>query len=120
MVEIIADTVKDAENCVRDIKNWLAVFKTEYELPDEIINKIDEKMTAIAEKMGVVTCKITGETVEASDEELKAIEDIIRDVKNWVAVFKTEYEQQMKEEAVNKLNQKLEELAIKAGNIKCI
>ncbi len=119
MVEVIADTIKDAENCVRDIKNWLAVFKTEYNLPDEVVDKINEKMTTIAEKMGVVSCKITGETVEANDEELKAIEDIVRDTKNWVAVFKTEYEQAMTDEAVNKLNEKLGELAVKAGNIKC-
>ena len=111
--------MRAAEDTLRDLKNWLAVFKTEYEVPEEIIKVLDEKFEEIAKKVGDISCKIEGEEIEADEEQQKEVEDIIRDTKNWIEVFKTEYEQQMKDEVKEKLFEKLESLAEKIRDIEC-
>lgn len=119
MVKIVASTVKTAEDTVRDLKNWLAVFKTEYDVPEEVMKTLNEKFEEITKKTGNISCKIEGEEVEADEEQQKDVEELIRDVKNWIAVFKTEYEQKMTDEVRKILFEKLEDLAVKIGDIKC-
>ena len=43
------------ENDIRDIVNWLAVFKEEYGIADEAVNVLREKLEALARKASV--CK---------------------------------------------------------------
>ena len=49
--------LQDIENEVRNLKNWVAVFAQEYSLPEEALNKLNEKVDQIAQKVGAITCK---------------------------------------------------------------
>lgn len=51
------------------------------------------------------------------DKSIKDVENALRDMMNWVAVFAGEYN--VAKEAVDKLNEKIQEIAQLAGNIKC-
>ena len=55
--KIDVNAVKNAENSVRDLKNWVAVFSQEYELPEEAVDKLNEKVEEIAKKIGAISCK---------------------------------------------------------------
>lgn len=44
-------TVKEAANALRDLKNWIFVFAEEYDLPEEAVNKLHEKVDDVAEKL---------------------------------------------------------------------
>ena len=50
-----ASKIEAAANALRDAKNWLAVFKTEYDINDEAINKLHEKLDEVGEKIGQIT-----------------------------------------------------------------
>ena len=50
------------------------------------------------------------------DKKIVEVEDDIRDLVNWLAVFQEEYD--IAEEAVSVLRQKLEKLAKKVGTLK--
>ena len=41
------------ENDIRDIVNWLAVFKEEYGIPDDAVDVLKEKLEALAKKASV-------------------------------------------------------------------
>ena len=58
-----------------------------------------------------------GKKPEPSASDLKAIENEIRDILNWVAVFEEEYD--FDKEVVDKLKSKLESVAKKIGSISC-
>lgn len=49
--------VKNAENSVRDLKNWIFVFAKEYDLPKEAIDMLHTKVDEVAQKIGQITCK---------------------------------------------------------------
>lgn len=40
--------VKDIENEIRDIINWVSVFDTEYDLPEEVVSELKERLEKIA------------------------------------------------------------------------
>ena len=54
---------------------------------------------------------------KVNENSVRTAEDAVRDVKNWVFVFAKEYD--LPKEAVDTLNKKIEELAVKIGNIEC-
>ena len=48
------NAVRDAENAVRDLKNWLFVFAKEYSLPKNALDKIHEQIDIVAQKIGQI------------------------------------------------------------------
>ncbi len=52
----VKPNVKEAENAVRDLKNWIAVFAQEYDLPEEAKNTLHKKIDELAEKIAGVKC----------------------------------------------------------------
>ncbi len=48
--------VKEAENAVRDLKNWIAVFAQEYNLPEEAKNTLHKKIDELAMKIAGIKC----------------------------------------------------------------
>jgi hypothetical protein len=55
MAKITKDAIKEIENEIRDMINWVAVFETEYELPKEVVDKLKERLEGIASKLGIET-----------------------------------------------------------------
>jgi len=45
-------TIEDAENQIRDIKNWVFVFAKEYNLADEAVKLLHEKIDELAKTVG--------------------------------------------------------------------
>jgi len=54
---------------------------------------------------------------KVSESSVRTAEDAVRDLKNWVFVFAKEYD--LPKEAVDTLHEKIDELAVKIGNISC-
>ncbi|MEM4263329.1 MAG: hypothetical protein QW666_00340 [Candidatus Woesearchaeota archaeon] len=52
-----APVIKEAENAVRDLKNWIFTFAKEYNLPEEAVNMLHTKVDEVAIKVGQVVCK---------------------------------------------------------------
>ena len=46
--------IRDAENAVRDLKNWIAVFAKEYGLPKGASDKLHEQVDIVAAKVGKI------------------------------------------------------------------
>lgn len=55
--KVDTSSVKDAENAVRDLKNWIFVFAKEYDLPKEAITMLHKKVDEVAVKVGDIKCK---------------------------------------------------------------
>ncbi|MEM4282638.1 MAG: hypothetical protein QXU88_01280 [Candidatus Woesearchaeota archaeon] len=49
--------VQDIEATIRDLKNWVFVFAKEYDLPQEAIDMLHNKIDEVASKVGRLTCK---------------------------------------------------------------
>lgn len=95
--------VKDIEDCIRDTKAWLAVFKREYTVSEEAYDTLLTKLEDIAAKVGKISPK--------KPHTVKPAAEILRNIKNWTAVFAEEYD--LPEEAVSILHEKFEELGEK-------
>lgn len=52
----VKPNVRDAENAVRDLKNWVFVFAKEYDLPEEAIKTLHQKIDELAVKIGGIKC----------------------------------------------------------------
>ena len=87
--------VEAAGNAVRDTKNWLAVFKTEYDVADEAMEKLHAKLDEIGSKMS----EVTAESAEPAATALT-------EAKQWLAVFAQEYS--LNEETVKVLHEKFD------------
>ena len=48
------NAVKDAENSVRDLRNWIAVFAKEYDLPKNAVDTLHRQVDVLAEKVGKI------------------------------------------------------------------
>lgn len=107
------ENIRTATDTLRDLRNWLAVFQTEYDIPDEAYQKLHDKIEEIGSKMDGISCEKDG--VDA--ESIKPVSNAVRETTNWLAVFADEYD--LNEEAVQKLNAKLDEFAEKLANIEC-
>lgn len=105
--------VQDAEDSIRDLLNWLAVFKREYNIPEEAYGTLCEKIEELSTKISGITCTVKG--VDANT--VKASANTLRDVKAWLAVFVREYN--IEKEAVNLLSRRLDELGRKLAAIEC-
>ncbi len=101
--------VRDAENTIRDLKNWIFVFAKEYKLPEEAIKMLQTKLDETAVKIGAIACKPT--------PVIKEAEGTVRELKNWIFVFAKEYS--LPEEAINMLHKKVDEVAVKVGQVVC-
>ena len=49
------EALKEVENKIRDVLNWVAVWKTEEKIKDEEAAKLEAELRAIAEKLGIET-----------------------------------------------------------------
>ncbi len=95
--------IKDVEDCIRDTKAWLAVFKREYNVPEEAHDTLLTKLEEIATKVGKISPK--------KPQTIKQAADTLRNIKNWLEVFAEEYD--LAEEVVSALHEKFEELGEK-------
>ena len=46
------NSIRDAENAVRDLKNWIYVFAKEHNLPKDAVDKLHEQVDVVAKKVG--------------------------------------------------------------------
>jgi hypothetical protein len=44
--------IRDIENEIRDIINWVSVFDTEYDLPSEVVEQLKSKLEKLATDVG--------------------------------------------------------------------
>ena len=51
------NALREIENDLRDMKNWVFVFAKQYELSDEARDMLHEKIDEVAQKVGKLTCK---------------------------------------------------------------
>jgi len=49
--------VKGTAQAVKELKEWIAVFAEEYDLPDEAKEKLDEKIDSVAKKLSGISCE---------------------------------------------------------------
>ncbi len=49
--------IREVENSLRDMMNWIAVFAQEYSIPEEAVTKLREKIEEIAKKAGDIPCQ---------------------------------------------------------------
>jgi hypothetical protein len=107
-------TVRDAENSVRDLRNWLAVFKTEYGISEEAYKTLHSKIEELGSKIGGITCSAPG-VVDANS--VKPASNTLRDAKAWLATFAKEYN--LAEEAVKVLHENFDKVGQKLAAIEC-
>lgn len=115
--KVDVSTVKDCADKLRDIKNWIAVFQKEYDVREDAVEKLSNKIDAIANDLADVHCVIENGEQEVEKESLDKATDSMRDMKNWIAVFKTENE--LSDEACKVLDEKIDDVAECIANIEC-
>ncbi|MBI4148285.1 hypothetical protein HY490_03255 [Candidatus Woesearchaeota archaeon] len=49
--------IREAEDAVRDLKNWVFVFAKEYDLPEEAVKMLHAKVHEVAERIRVISCR---------------------------------------------------------------
>ena len=52
----VAEQVKSVENDIRDAINWLSVLQEEYDLEDDAVKAVRDKLSKIARKVGDIKC----------------------------------------------------------------
>ena len=55
--EIPVQDLKDVEDEIRDIINWVAVFENEYDMPKEAVETLMNRLHEVAKKVGWLRCK---------------------------------------------------------------
>jgi len=55
--KVDTNTMRIAEDAVRDLKNWVFVFAKEYDLPKEAIDTLHKKVDEVAMKIGQIQCR---------------------------------------------------------------
>lgn len=106
-------SVADVENTVRDFKNWLSAFKTEYDIDAEAMNVLHDKIDEFSDKCKGIKCDNAGKVDPSS---IKPVANTLRDVKNWLATFASEYD--IAGEAVKVLHKELDKIGDKLAKIK--
>lgn len=110
---IDSKAIRAAEEGIRDLTNWLAIFKTEYDIPKEAYKTLHQKADELATRIGAITCTPKG--IDANS--VKTAANTLRDAKAWLAVFAKEYD--IEKEAVNVLTEKFDEIGKKLAAIEC-
>lgn len=57
MTEKCIQGIREVENSLRDLMNWIAVFAEEYDLPEEAKETLYGKIEEIAKKAGEIACE---------------------------------------------------------------
>jgi hypothetical protein len=52
MVELSNKKLKEAEDELRELMNWVSVFNTEYDLPAEVVEKLQKKLQKVSKIIG--------------------------------------------------------------------
>lgn len=104
--------VSDVENSVRDAKNWLAAFKTEYKLADEVVKVLHGKLDDLGKSVAGI--KSAGKKIDAAS--VKPVANTLRDLKNWLAAFKTEYK--LADEVIKVLHKEFDKIGDKLAALK--
>lgn len=102
--------IKDVENAVRDLKNWVAVFATEQKISASAKKKLLAEIDAVEERVQALVCSTKGVSV-------KSLEGAVSDLKGWVAVFATQNE--LDRDAKKELSSKLDAFGVKISRISC-
>ena len=55
MAEIDNKRLKEIEDALRDVINWVAVFNTEYDLPKEVVTQLKKKLQKIGKLLEIGT-----------------------------------------------------------------
>lgn len=55
--EIPVQDLKDVEDDLRDIINWVAVFEQEYDMPKEAVDTLMNRLHEVARKIGWLHCR---------------------------------------------------------------
>jgi len=114
MAKVSVQPVRDVENAVRDLKNWLAVFKTEYDVADEAVKVLHQKIDEFSDKLRGVTCDSSG---KVKADSVKPVSNTLRDAKAWLAIFAKEYD--LAEEAVKVLHENFDKVGDKLRAVEC-
>lgn len=114
MANVNVKSVRDVENAVRDFKNWLAVFKTEYDVSDEAVKILHGKVDAFSDSLRGLKCDASGK-VDANS--VKPVSNILREAKAWLATFAKEYN--LAEEAVKVLHQNFDKVGDALRAVEC-
>ncbi len=114
MTDVNVKSIRDVENAVRDFKNWLAVFKTEYNIADEAVRILHEKADAFSDSLKGLKCDASGK-VDANS--VKPVANVLREAKAWLATFAKEYN--LAEEAVKVLHQNFDKVGDALRAVEC-
>lgn len=106
-------SISDVENSVRDFKNWLSAFKTEYDIAPEAMNVLHDKLDEFSEKCKGIKSDKSGNVDPSS---IKPVSNILRDIRNWLAAFASEYD--LSKEAIAVLTAELDGIGKKLAEIK--
>jgi len=106
--------VNEAENSVREFKNWLAVFKTEYDVADEAVEVLNKKADSLAEQIGQISCDSEG---KVAADSVKPASNALRDAKTWLATFAQEYD--LAEETVKVLHEQFDKVGESLASLEC-
>lgn len=114
MTEVKPETVMAAENVVRDVRNWLAVFKTEdNNVSEEAYKKLHGKIEEIGTKIGGIKCDAEG----VEEESVQPASNALAEAKQWLAVLAKEYD--LSEETVKVLTENFDKIGEKLAAIEC-
>ena len=114
MAEVIDKSVRDVENAVRDFKNWLSVFKTEYDVAAEAMKVLHEKVDEFSDKLRGVKCDTSGKVDAGS---MKPAANTLRDAKAWLATFAQEYD--FSDEAKKVLHENFDKVGDALAKVGC-
>src|SRR5574342_264022 len=107
-------SVRNVENVVRDVRNWLAVFKTEYGISGEAYDTLHKKIEELGSKMAGIKCDTSG---KVAPDSMKPVANVLRDTKAWLAEFASEYD--LADEAVKVLHQNFDKIGDALAKVDC-
>jgi hypothetical protein len=107
-------SIRNVENIVRDVRNWLAVFKTEYGISGEAYDVLHKKIEELGSKMAGIKCDASG---KVSGDSMKPVANTLRDTKAWLAEFASEYD--LAKEAVKVLTQNFDKIGDALAKVDC-
>lgn len=107
-------SVRNVGNVVRDVRNWLAVFKTEYDIPKEAYDVLHKKIEELGSKMVGIKCDVSG---KVAPDSMRSVTNALRDAKAWLATFASEYD--LAKEAVKILHENFDKIGDALAKIDC-